>query len=129
MVRVVRHSEGGYMTLLAVLITGAIALTVATTLLTSGISSSQIMTSYNNAIIARAYTRTCAELAMYEIHENSLFAGSGSDSGCTYVVTSQGVNSYRIDATGTSGEVTKSMTVFVTISGANMVVSSWREVP
>lgn len=117
------------MTLLAVLITGAVALAVATTLLTSGVTNSQIITAYNGGVIARGYARTCAEAAMYEIHENSLFTGSGTDAGCTYTVTSQGVNSYRIDVTATSGEVTKAITIFATISGANMVVSSWREVP
>jgi hypothetical protein len=121
--------EQGYMTLLAVLITGAVALAVATTLLTSGVTNSQIMTTYNAGIIARSYARTCAEIAMYEIHENSLFTGSGSDAGCTYTVTSLGVNSYRIDAVGTSGDATKALTIFATISGANMVVSSWRETP
>lgn len=121
--------QSGYVTLLAVLITGSVALSVALTLIMTGINNSAIAAYYRSATIARHYTRTCAEGGLFAIHENLNITGSGSDTGCTYAITNQGGGVYRIDSVGTSGEATKKLTVYAQLSGATLSVTSWQEAP
>ena len=121
------HKQQGYITLLAVLIAGSVSLAVALSLLMTGISSSSVVLQHRNAAFARGSARTCAEGALFAIHENLNVTGSGSDTACTYTIANQGGGVYKIDVIGTSKEVTKKLTVYAQLSGAVLSVTSWQE--
>lgn len=124
-----RTKQEGYMTLLAVLITGSVALAASVAILMSGISNSQIVAQYTSSAIARGYGRTCAEAALFAVHENQTYTGTGTDTGCNYTVTSQGVNSYKIDVYSNYNESSRRVVIYAQYSGASLGVTSWKEVP
>ncbi|MCX6795326.1 MAG: hypothetical protein NT165_01155 [Candidatus Falkowbacteria bacterium] len=121
----------GYITLLSVLIVGAVSIAITVSLILLGLSSSRTGLSYQQMFQAKNLAHSCAEEGLEKIRESSAFSGSGSISAsqgsCTYLVTNLGGNSRTVDATGTVLTVIRRASVSVTAINPLIVVSSWQE--
>ena len=106
-------SDAGYVTLLSVLVLGAVSSAVTITLLVLGIQSSQTSASGMYSLQAHALAEACTEEALQEIRDSTVYSGSGSlenaAGSCQYDVSSEGVQSRRIEASGTVQSVTKKL--------------------
>jgi hypothetical protein len=124
--------NSGYITLLSVLVVGAIGVAVATSLLVLGVSSSRSSFAYQQMYQAQELVQACAEEGLEQIRIASAYTGSGSVSAgqgvCTYSVTSQGGELRTLDATSTVGSVVRKTKVVLSAINPLLVVSSWQEV-
>jgi hypothetical protein len=130
----VRYNENkaGYVTLLSVLVLGAISSAVTITLLVLGIQSSQTSSSGLHSLQAHALAEACTEEALQEIRDSTLYTGSGSLSNaagsCQYDVSSEGVERRRIQASSTVQTVTKKVEVTLDQINPEINVTSWKTV-
>lgn len=120
--------EGGYITLLSVLIISAIGLAISVSLLLLGSGSLQISMNLQQSNLAKAYANECSEEALLKISENSIYAGSGnSDFGngksCNYTVI-HGFQNETIDATGIVLNTIRKTHITLNTSGF-----LWQEIP
>lgn len=135
-----RRETSGYITLLTMLIIGAVVTVVAVTLLTVSANAQRTMLVEQQAGQAHGLVVACVEEALQQMYDNisyvsqNTFAlGQGS---CSYNIVDNGNNGstrnreyYRtINATGTVGGVDKKLQVYVTISTSSISITSWQEV-
>lgn len=122
----------GYVTLLSVLVVGAIGTAVVTTLLLLGLSSSRTSFSYEQQEQAQGLADACTEDALQEIRDNTSYVGSGGFSAgqgsCTFTVTSQGGENRTIEATGTVDTVVRKVEVVISAINPTITISSWQNV-
>lgn len=127
-----RARQEGYVALLAVLIVGAVALTISLTLLTSGTDSQRMALALQRSAQARSLADACAEEALQQIYNNSAFTGTNpltmGQGSCSYTVTNTGGSNRVIDGTGTVSGVVRKVKVYVTITASSLSVTSWQEV-
>jgi len=130
----VRYNEysTGYVTLLSVLVLGAVSSAVTITLLVLGIQSSQTSASGLYSLQAHALAEACTEEALQEIRDSTLYSGSGSlenEAGsCQYDVSVTGAQSRRITASGTVQSVTKKVEVTLDQINPEINVTRWKAV-
>ena len=126
------NKNNGYITLLSVLVVGAVGVAVTTSLILLGVSSSRTSFSYQQMYQAKNLANSCAEEGLEQIREVSSYAGSGNltlgQGSCTYVVTNLGGDSRLIEATGTVGTVVRKTQVDISAINPLIVVSSWQEI-
>jgi hypothetical protein len=132
MIRRNRAAEQGYITLLAVIITGAAAMAIALVLLTTGADSQRAALVQQQSIQARQLASACAEEALQIIHDTTSYTGSGNLSlgagTCTYTVANTGGSNRTVTVTGTVGNVVRKQTVYATIGSSSISITSWQEV-
>ena len=122
----------GYITLLSVLVVGAVGLAVTTSLILLGLGSSRSSLNYQQLHQAKNLASSCAEEGLQKIRESSSFTGSGNLSigqgSCTYNVTNTGGNGRTVDATGTVGTVVRKTSVSISAISPSIIISSWQEI-
>jgi hypothetical protein len=122
----------GYITLLSVLIVGAISISITTSIILLGLSSADTGFSYQQMHQAKSLANACAEEALENIRETTSFAGSGSltqgQGSCTYAVTNTGGSSRQIDTVGTVGTVVRKSAVTISAIVPLIIISSWQEI-
>ncbi len=127
-----RRLQDGYVALLAVLMVGAIALSVATALLLTGTDSQRTALVVQQARQARSLAIACGQEAAQAVHDNIAYHNSGSLSqgqgSCTYSVTLTSATTRTITATGTVGSVVQKVTATATVGASTMTLSGWKEV-
>lgn len=125
------YTEKGYVTLISVLVGGAIVLSVTIWLLLLGIGSSRTSFARQQSNEAKAMVNACIEEGLQRIRES--FSYSGTDSltlaqgSCTYTVTNQGGQNRTIQATGTAGTIVRKVSVTTTNINPFIILSSWQE--
>ena len=124
--------ESGYVALLTVIITGAIATAVALTLLLNGtdlLRSSMVET---ESVQARGLATACIDEGLQKLHDNIEYTGSGTLSlgggSCQYTITATGLNIRSIATIGTVQDVVKKVQAYVTINLPSINITSWQEV-
>lgn len=124
--------QRGYVALLSVLITGAIASAIALALLMTGIDSQRGSLVTMKSAQARNLATACAEEAMQQIWDSSSFAGSGNlnlgQGSCSYTVTNAGGSDRTITTTGTVDSVVRKLQINATIGSSSISITSWQEV-
>lgn len=122
----------GYVTLISVLIIGAIGVAIATSLLLLGLTSSRTSFAWQQSSQARGLADACMEEALQQINDSIPFSGTGNltlgQGICTYTVTRTGGQNRTITASGTVGTIIRKVKVFVTKITPDITVSSWQEV-
>lgn len=122
----------GYTTLLSVLILGAVGITITTSLLLSGISSSRTSFAVEQSNQAKALANACAEEALQQVRDSTPFTGTANISigqgSCSYTVTSQGGQNRAITAYGTVDSITRKVSISIDAINPNIGVVSWQEV-
>lgn len=117
----------GYMTLLSVLIMGAIASVIATAVVMTGVSRVQTSGDHLYGASALALGHACVELALDRVRSNGSYTGTTTEDGfpegeCSYTVTSS-----TIEAQGIFKDHTRRVEVtFETKSP--LVIEAWQEV-
>jgi hypothetical protein len=121
----------GYITLLSVLVVGAIGTAVAASLILLGLNSSSTSFTYQQMHQAKSLANACAEEALEEIRGSSSFVGTGNLSiglgTCTYEVTNTGAESRLIKTIGTVGTVVRKTSITIIAINPLIIVSSWQE--
>lgn len=122
----------GYITLISVLVVGAVGVAIATALLMLGLTSSRTGFALVQSNQAKALANACAEEALQQIRDltpyvgtDGLSIGSGT---CTYTVTSQGGQNRTIESLGTVGTTLRKVEVILDQIYPHLVVVSWQEV-
>ncbi|MDH3324750.1 MAG: hypothetical protein OEL89_03870 [Candidatus Peregrinibacteria bacterium] len=127
-----KNGKPAYVTLVAVLVVGAVSLAVSTSLIMLGLGTSRTSLARAQSYQAKSITNACAEMALEGIRldaghlgTQNLTLGQGS---CSYTVTTQGGESRIIEAIGTVGTVVRKMKISITAINPYITVSSWKEV-
>lgn len=124
--------EQGFISLLAVLIVGALATATAITMLSSAIDSSRQGTVAIQQMQARNAAHSCAEEALQQIHDDVIFSGTHTlnlgDKSCTYTVSATGQFTRSILAQATINNVNSTVAVYATIGISSISIISWQEV-
>lgn len=122
----------GYITLLSILLVGAIGVAITTSMILLGLSSSNTSFSYQKMHQAKNLANACAEEALQQIRDSTAYVGSsGLTQGqgtCTYTVTNTGAETRQIDVTGTVGTVIRKNTINITAITPLIIISSWQEI-
>lgn len=123
--------QRGYVVLLTVLIVGAVALAIATTLLVSGIDAARSAATEEWSRVARAMSDGCAEEALEQIREASSFTGYGTltlgGNTCGYNVINLGGTNRQINASSTVSTVVRK-TKLVLSKVNPITITSWQDV-
>jgi hypothetical protein len=123
----------GYISLIGVLVAGAVATGVSLTLIIMGLGYSKSSLTLQQSVMARAYANACAEEALEQVRRSTSFAGNVNKimqgGSCSYTVISTGTQSKSIRASGTAGVVVRRLEIAVTAINPLITVSSWQEVP
>jgi hypothetical protein len=127
-----KMNSKGYITLLSVLVVGAIGTAITASLILLGLGSSSSSFSYQQMYQAKNLANSCAEEALEQIRDVTAFFGSGSLSmgqgSCTYEVANTGGESRLIKTTGTVGGAVRKTSVIITAINPLIIVSSWQEI-
>lgn len=125
-------NQSGFISLLAVLITGAVVAMIILGLLMSGVTvtkSGQISVSQMKA---RNLAHSCAEEALQQIHDDAIYVGTSTvnlgSSSCSYTVTHTGQFTRRIDAAAAINNVHSKVAIYATIGISSISITSWQEV-
>lgn len=123
----------GYITLISVLVVGAVGLALTTSLLFLGLGSSRTSFALEQSGEARALADACAEEGLQQIRSSTGYVGTGNlslgNGTCTYTVTSQGGSNRTITASSTIGTIVRKVRVVITKINPVITASTWQEVP
>lgn len=123
----------GFITLISVLIVGAVGTAIAVSLILLGIGSSRTSFAVEQSNQAKALANACAEEALQQIRDSTPYTGSGNLSlgqgDCSYTVTSQGGQNRTITASGTVGTIVRKVEVVIDTINPAIEIVSWKELP
>jgi len=124
--------EKGALTLMSVLIAGAIGLTVGVSLLLLGLANSRTIFALEQSNQAKALVNACAEEALQQINDSTPYAGTGSISLgqglCSYTVTNTGGVTRKITSSGTVGTIVRKVQITISAINPSIIISSWQEI-
>jgi hypothetical protein len=122
----------GYITLISVLVVGAVGIAITVSLLLLGLGSTQTSFALAQSAQARANANFCIEDVLEQIRDNVYFSGNGNivtaNGDCDYSVTSQGGHNRTINATGTVDTIVKKVKVVINRINPSISIASWQEV-
>ena len=124
--------NGGYVTLLSVLVVGAVGIAITLSLILLGLGSARSSLAYQHMHQAKALASACAEEALQKIRDSMSFTGSGNFAmgagTCAYTVTSQGGQDRTITSAGVVNTITRKSRVIIDRINPTIRVVSWQEV-
>ncbi len=122
----------GYITLLSVLVVGAIGLSITVALLLSGLSASRTSLTAQMSAYAKMINNACAEEALEKIRENISFTGTNNLTftlgSCTYTVTNTGGETRTIATSSTVGTIVKKINITIDDINPRINILSWQEI-
>lgn len=125
-------AKKGYITLLMVIIVGAIGVATSVSLLLLGVGSSKTSLSIEKSNQAKALVNACAEAALNQVRSSPAFSGSASLSlgrgNCSYTVTNLGGQNRLINASSTVDEVVRKIKITLNQITPKINLTSWQEV-
>lgn len=121
-----------YITLISVIITGAVILAIIIFSLESGTDITRNSQDKLQTSQARALANACAEEALQKIRDDIAFTGSGNLSlasgTCAYLVTNTGGSNRSIEASSTVVNSIQKVRVLISTTTPKILVTSWKEV-
>ena len=127
------NNDAGYVTLISVLVVGAVGVAIALSLILLGAGSSRTSFALQQSVQAKGLANACAEEALEQIRESTLFTGSGNltigQGTCSYTVTDTGGTNRTVTASGTVGTIIRKVSISITAINPLIVVTSWQEGP
>lgn len=125
------EETSGYITLVSVLVVGAIGVTVAISLVLLGVGSSQTSFTDERSNQAKGLANACAEEALQQIHDSLSFTGSGiltlGQGVCGYSVTNEGGSNRTIISSSTVDMVVRKITIQINQISPTIQILSWQE--
>ncbi len=127
------HNTKGYITLLSVLIVGAVGTAIAVSLLLLGVGASRTSFALEQSHQVKALTNACVEEALEVIRETNLFSGTttlviGAGS-CSFGISLGAGEIRRVFASSTIGTITRKASTTVSAINPVIVVVGWQEIP
>ena len=124
--------QTGYVTLISVLIVGAVGVSVVTSLLLLGLGSNRSSYSLEELYGSHSFVTSCIEESLYQIQENENVTGYGSLSfgsgSCGYMIENQGGENRLITSSSTRGLSVRKISVTLDQVSPSPRVTSWRDV-
>ena len=124
--------RNGYITLISVLVIGAVGIAITVSLLLLGLGSSRTSFAYEQSNQAKGLANACAEEALQQIRDSTSYAGSGNltqaQGTCTYTVTNTGGQNRTITTTGSVGTIIRKLQIIISNITPLIQVVSWQEV-
>lgn len=124
--------NNGYVTLLSVLIMGAVGVSITTSLILLGLGTSRTSFALLQSTQAKALANTCIEEGLQQIRDLTPFIGTGTlqfkDGECTYVVVNDGGQNRTITASSTVGTIVRKVEVTIDLINPKINIVSWQEV-
>jgi hypothetical protein len=125
-------TKQGYITLMSVLIVGAIGLSISTSLILLGLGVSRNSLVLEQSGYARLLTNSCAEEALQQIRDSTPFSGTGNLSSpqglCEYEVINDGGQSRTITASSTVKSIVRKVKITIDTINPSINITSWQEV-
>lgn len=125
-------AKKGYITLLMVIIVGAVGVLTSISLLLLSVGSSRTSLSFDKSNQAKALVNACAEAALDQIRSSPAFSGSASltfgQGSCSYTVTNLGGENRLVNASSTVGEVLRKVKITLNQITPKINLTSWQEV-
>ena len=125
------NNNGGYITLVSVLVVGAVGVAIATSLILLGVGSSRTSFAIEQSNQAKGLANACAEEALEQIRDSTPFTGTDNltlgQGTCSYTVTSQGGQNRTITASGTVSTVVRKVKIIINTINPTITVTSWQE--
>lgn len=122
----------GYVTLISVLVVGAVAVSITFSLILLGIGNTKTSLSLDQSKQVQGLTDACAEEALQQIKDSNPFTGTGNltlgQGTCSYTVTSQGGQNRTIISTGIIGTIVRKVKIIIDKITPNINITSWQEV-
>ncbi len=141
----IQNTNSGYITLMLILIVGAISFAIVFSILSSGITSTRIGLAFMGSYKAREYADACIEDTLYIIHAGTAsttgcyyedFENSDSGTDCGHTIDNEGCRStfsgdygstWEINSTGQSGRLSRDITVNAEESSGDITITGWSE--
>ena len=125
--------ENGYVTLISVLVIGAIGVAVGVSLISLGLSASRTSFSLEQSNQTKALANACAEEALQQIRDQPLsFFGTDNlalgRGNCTYTVTAGSGEDRTIEASGTVDTIVRKVEISIDQINPTINITSWQEV-
>jgi len=121
----------GFITLISVLVVGAVGAAIALSLLLLGIGNSRTSFAIEQSNQAKALANACVEEALQRIRDSTPFTGSGNlalgQGACIYTVANQGAQNRTITASGTVGTIIRKIKVAISKINPSISVTLWQE--
>lgn len=115
--QVYAKNRRGYITLISTLIVAAIATTIVTVLILTGLDASRSSKTVENGRVAYNLANACIEYALQQIRDDDAFVGSGNltfgINSCSYSVTDDGGEARTIDGIGSTEKNTISLQALI----------------
>lgn len=126
------YNNDGYITLISVLIVGAVGIAITTSLILLGLGSLRTSFAVEQSNQAKALANACAEEALQQIRDLTAFTGSDNltlgQGTCVYTVTSEGEQNRTITASGAVGAIVRKVKIIINNINPAIQVVSWQEV-
>ena len=126
------EDTGGYITLISVLIVGAVGTAITVSLFLFGIGFSRTSFALEQSNQAQALANMCAEDALQEIRDSTPFTGSGNltlgQGTCDYTVVNDGGQDRTITTFGTVGTITRKVSITIDAINPDINIATWQEV-
>lgn len=122
----------GFVTMFSVLIFGAVALAIASSVLLLGLGASKTGFVIEESAKAKSLANLCAEASLQEIRNSTAFVGTntisvGSDS-CTYTVVDNGAENRTINVDSVVGTVVRKILITIDQINPSINITSWQEI-
>ena len=125
-------AKKGYITLLMVIIVGAIGVATSVSLLLLGIGFSKTSLSIEKSNQAKALSNACAEAALDQIRSSPSFSGSAGltfgRGSCSYTVTNLGGQNRLVNTSSTVDEVIRKIKITLNQITPKINLTLWQEV-
>jgi hypothetical protein len=122
----------GYVTLLSVLIFGAVGMAITLSVILLGTAATQTSLTFQQSNQAKALANACAEDALQTIDTTTGFTGTVNltlgQGTCTYTVVDLGLSNRTVTASGTVGTVVRKINISLDNINPTIHVTSWQEV-
>lgn len=122
----------GFITLLSVLVLGAVGLSVSVSLLLLSLGNSRTSFAVGRSGEAKALANACAERALDELRHNPAYGGEDpivlGNGTCTVTVLGSGASGRRVQAVGAVGSLIRKVEIIIDQTRPRMVILSWQEV-
>ena len=122
----------GFITLISVLVVGAVGVAITTSLILLGLGSSRTSFAIEQSNQAKGIANACAEEALQQIRDSTPFTGSGNltlgQGICAYTVTNQGGQNRTITSSGTVGAIIRKVKIIIDKINPTIQIISWQEV-
>lgn len=124
--------RSGFITLISVLVVGAVGIAISMSLILLGLGSSRTSFAIEQSDQAKALANACAEEALQKIKDSIPYTGTGNlaigQGSCNYTVTNQGGQNRTITATGAVGTITRKEKIIIDKITPAIQIVSWQEV-